>query len=56
MNKKLILVPIVLLSLLWQPIHHHLMMNGMIMNPEAHSLITMAPFLAMLLLLGKVVL
>ena len=52
MNKKLLLVSIVFLSILWQPIHHYLMNSGMNMTPEFHSLITMAPFLAILLILS----
>ena len=56
MNKKFLLVPIVLVSILWQPIHHYLMNSGINMTPEVHSLITMSPFLAILLILSKVVL
>ena len=56
MNKKSLLVPIVLISILWQPIHQIMMNSGMNMTSEFHSLITIAPFLTILLILSKVVL
>ena len=51
MSKTLLLVGILLISTAWQPSHDYLMTSGMSMTPEVHSLITMAPFLTILLLL-----
>ena len=51
MSKTLLLVAILLISAVYQPSHHYLMTSGMSMTPEVHSLITMVPFLTILLLL-----
>ena len=53
MGKILVLIAIILLSTTWQPGHHFLMSSGMSMSSEVHSLITMTPFFAILLLLIK---
>ncbi|MEM8830470.1 MAG: hypothetical protein AAGE96_14090 [Cyanobacteria bacterium P01_G01_bin.19] len=54
MNKKIFLpIAILIVSSVWQPTHHHMMASGMAMTSEVHSLITMLPFLAILLLLVK---
>ncbi|MGD1919396.1 MAG: hypothetical protein ACFCAD_11190 [Pleurocapsa sp.] len=53
MNKKGLSIAILITSIAWQPTHHHMMASGMTMTSEVHSLITMLPFLAILLLLVK---
>lgn len=53
MSKTLMLVGILLLSIIWQPGHNYLMTSSMSMSSEVHSLTTMAPFMAILLLLIK---
>ena len=53
MNKIFLLIPILLVSAIWQPVHKFYMFSGMSMSPEIHSIVTMLPFLAVLLLLVK---
>ena len=53
MAKILVLIAILLISTTWQPGHNYLMTSGMSMSSEVHSLITMTPFFAILLLLIK---
>lgn len=53
MSKKILLIAILLISSVWQPSHSHMMASGMSMTSEVHSLVTMIPFLAALLLLIK---
>ena len=53
MNKKPVLMAILLVSLMWQPTHHYLMSSGMSMSSEVHSLVMMCPFFAIFLLLMK---
>ena len=53
MNKKPILMAILLIAAMWQPTHHYLMTSGMSMSLEVHSLVMMCPFFAIFLLLMK---
>ena len=53
MSKTLLLIALLLISIVWQPVHRFLMTSGVSMSPELHSLITMIPFIAILLFLAK---